>query len=838
MIPLKKLTPLAVGYRVTSRRPPKPELVVILRGKFRLEPHKRLELVRAELERFGDRDELDENARRELENAAYMVGQGSLTADKFDEEDEGRQGQLVYPGDFAEWKPKADVMVRATCHPRTGVAEEATVGFGVGKLYKELKVYGARAWVDKILGGKHTDPLAFRKLPVDYRNAFGGRGFGANPVGLGFETERLPCVEDPRSTITRSGATPRPAGFGPLSPEWDLRKGKLGKDYGEEYEKTRAPWYSVDYDWSHQNAAPEDQQIEGYLRGDEPLRFVNLHPNASDFTVDLPGIRPRAFVMLEEHGMKGGVEVPLVLDTVYADLEDGFLYVTWRGLTAIRTDDMTDVKYMLAVHEELHGERKPEAFYLSALQEFADDPFGLKQNPAAELAELEKKLDSGELDKELDALGPDEDAVSKIFAPLAAKSPGGAQHMKSMREGVAQMMAKAGGSKEALKQALKQGIAGAFSGGGGPRIAFTPKGEPVTKPLVRRMMRDIAQASKKAGNGTDLADIQKMTQKELSKLKLPGVDPKDLELPESVEAPAPAPGADFSGCDLAGLDWGGLDLSGAVFDGAVLRGVNLKGANLSGASFLGATLTVCFLNEADLGGANLTQTFFMKCVMQKAKLDGATIEMSNFRKCDLGQASFKGAKGKSTTFEVCGFEAAKLAEAELLKCIFGECSFEGAHGVGAKLMRSFFRECDLRGALLAGADVSNGGFFGSNLTGADFHKATLDGANFQGSTLDDTSFRSAAMDASIFMSAPAKGADFTAANLPRARFYRAALNEATFDEANLMHVDMRKAALEKASFKNASCFQGAFQESAGNVDFRGANLHQAQMNRNRLVVKK
>src|SRR5262249_7719394 len=154
---------------------------------------------------------------------------------------------------------------------------------------------GPRFWSDGLVQTA-SEPLPFTKMPLTYANAFGGPGYAPNPVGKGFVSMELPNVEDPAAPLRARGDRREPASFGPLSSSWPQRAGKIGKEYGAVYKKTRAPFYAVDFDWSYFNAAPPDQQMEGYLRGDEEVTFQNLHPDSALFSVRLPALRIRVFL--------------------------------------------------------------------------------------------------------------------------------------------------------------------------------------------------------------------------------------------------------------------------------------------------------------------------------------------------------------------------------------------------------------------------------------------------------------------------------------------------------------------------------------------------------------
>ncbi len=234
----KNLTPFDLGAKVTSRQPRHLEMALVARGTFRLSPGEPLTAVTDRLER------------------------GFLTADTFAEDDDERAGECLYPGDFADFKLKTDVMVRGTCHPPGGrVARECSVRVRVGAWSKALVVLGRRVWTESLVGKAISNPQTFTSMPLTWAHAFGGPDLAQNPVGMGAGTPELPNVEYPGARLQSKRDRPQPAGFGPINPAWTPRKEKVGKEYGETWRKKRAPFYAEDFDWSYFNAAPADQQL-------------------------------------------------------------------------------------------------------------------------------------------------------------------------------------------------------------------------------------------------------------------------------------------------------------------------------------------------------------------------------------------------------------------------------------------------------------------------------------------------------------------------------------------------------------------------------------------------
>jgi len=157
----KNTTDLLFGAKVTSRKPPRPEMTLIVRGTFALRPG---------------------GAAEPLEGIPQIV-QGPLQAEVFREGDDERQGECLYPGDFADFKPRADLLLRGHCHaPGQRLVRECDVRFSVGKWQKSLRVVGRRVWTEKLIGPAMSEPQPFVTMPLDWTESFGGPGYAKNPV--------------------------------------------------------------------------------------------------------------------------------------------------------------------------------------------------------------------------------------------------------------------------------------------------------------------------------------------------------------------------------------------------------------------------------------------------------------------------------------------------------------------------------------------------------------------------------------------------------------------------------------------------------------------------------
>ena len=282
---------VVVGWIVSKIRPPQWSATFIVKGTYRLRPGL---------------------------PAAPFDEPDPLSGDTYVDDDPARS--LRYPSDFSVHKPRTDVMVVGDAHAPAGAAvPELGVRFALGTFSKTLRVVGDRVWSRAVDGGiRVSNPEPFTTMPLGYERAFGGPGFGPNPVGRGRRSTLAPNVEDLRLPFLEPERA-APAGFAPLACTWDQRRALLGT-YGDQWLRERWPWFPEDFDAGYFNAAPRDQQLESTLGGDEEVLLQNLHADVSVFRSALPGRRARCFT--NDRAADGELafrEVPLRLDTVWLD---------------------------------------------------------------------------------------------------------------------------------------------------------------------------------------------------------------------------------------------------------------------------------------------------------------------------------------------------------------------------------------------------------------------------------------------------------------------------------------------------------------------------------------
>ncbi|MDC0742767.1 DUF2169 family type VI secretion system accessory protein [Polyangium mundeleinium] len=805
----KNLTPFLVGTKLTSRRPPQPEMTVVVRATYAVGPGGALTVVEE------------------------TIDQRFLSGETFVDGDDDRTGESLFPSDFADYKLNAEVFFKGHCHAAGGVPlTECLVRFAVGAWSKTLRVVGRRAWSDKLPGAVPSAPLGFTKMPLTWANAFGGSGFPDNPVGKGLGDE-LPSVEYPDVPVRNRGDRPIPAGFGPVSPFWPARAGKLGKDYGKTWQDKRSPFYAEDLDWTHFHAAPPDQQLPGYLRGDEELLFQNLSATEPTLRMRLPGTRVRAFVHDDAGRFR---EVPMSLDTLLADLDRNVLELTFRGIVEVREHDFEDVRTMLVAQEQLGTKPLPEAHYRDILLAFEKDPVGLAAVMPPDFADVIARAEA-ERRGELPPLRADLDPVSaKLDQKLGAFGAGM----------VAEVGKSIAGAREKTKEHrdIEPELAKAAQSLDDAPPSMTIRKPGVLPPLglrksMRGMLEEATRIRKSLSDKDISADERAKIEKKIVELEAVPHDPRWKEMDPAYSPPTgpvstdePGPGRDLSEQDLTGRDLRGLDLRGVNLEGAILTRADLSGADLSGANLRDAVLFKTNLEGARLVSADLRRANLARVRAKHADFTRASLETAFFEDGDLEGAMLAHASGPYVVFTRTNLvgaraEGADFERADFTEAILDGASFERASLVSALLSRVRGRKARLTGARIGGASFHDAHLVLASLADTSGEKVLLEGAN-----LEDADLSHADLPGSHFTRVSATAASFVRANLPGARFYKAKFDGVDATQANFFQADFSRALVSRTKFVKANLYESNFTAAQGkDADFNGANLKQSTLER-------
>jgi hypothetical protein len=213
---------------------------------------------------------------------------------------------LLHETDLVQLKRRTDVLVQGhACAPYGEAVQSIDVRLRVAGIDKTLRVNGDRTITRGVFGLSLSEPQPFVSMPLTWERSFGGtdtkdvnaarhRWEPRNPVGTGFGTEAehvigtpAPNVEDPRAPY-QGAQKGTPAGFGPVARHW-MPRVTLAGTYDKEWEDTRKPLLPEDFDDRFYQSAPEDQQVDGFLKGGEIVELRNATPDAH-FTFPVPRV--------------------------------------------------------------------------------------------------------------------------------------------------------------------------------------------------------------------------------------------------------------------------------------------------------------------------------------------------------------------------------------------------------------------------------------------------------------------------------------------------------------------------------------------------------------------
>jgi len=762
-------------------------------------------------------------------------------------------------------KPAAEFLAYgAAFAPQGSEVEQLSIIVRLGSLSKQLYVFGDREF--RLAG--ISSPRPFSRMPVTPENAFGGPGYGDNPLGKGYGEAKknaaggtsrpLPNIEYPDRLMTSPGEQPPPAGFWAVASAAPQRSSRLG-NFDQRWLRQTWPNLPEDTDPTFFHAAPPDQRGSGYFSGDETFEITHMHPQHARLTGRLPGLRARCFINCRVPGGVEFAELETRAETVwlFPELECGI--VLYRATAQIVDED--DVLHVMAEWESLSATSQPFAHYEqffrhqlaggaaeSAPATPDDAPSAPALSPAVEAAVSMPPLAEPPA-PEVPAFDPELQEIERMTAEMEVqtrellarhglteadlKLPTAETKMpEASLEDIEAMLAKL--EAETLALMKQHGLTEADVKLPQPELptvslsdvrAQIQEMEAKAKALLQQRGMTEQDVIDYFASRPETAHVAEMlrqpkpdTEKlfeELAELEVslppaaePAVKapPSPPSIPEVPQPDTPPPVERLTREQVIERHGHRASLADKDLSGLDLSGLDLREADFSGALLQGTNFTGSNLSAAKLIGASASGAVFAG-----AKLDSS----------DLGGADFTGGD----------FAAAQMNRANLAGAAFSDSRMTALKAVGCMAEKTSFENCDLQEADFSGACLNSARFGGARLGQANFTQAACGRAEFYGvdagqANFEDSDLQASRADAdSRFVEASFVRARLGRANWEGARLDGAILHHAVLDEADLSRVQARHASFLRASAKGTRFDKGVLQDA----DLTAVNLFKGSM---------
>lgn len=682
---------------------------------------------------------------------------------------------------------------------------------------KQLVVRQDRFW-DKTANvwlAEKKDSNSIEKIPLDYTNAFGGKGFDANPDGKGFQAKEaykvgvpLPNIEYKNAIISHPNDLVKPAALSAIPGHWSERTKYIG-DIDAEYLSSGARKMPKNFDMRYLNEAPEDQSFVGYFEGDEEYEIENMTQGYEILKGTISPLIGRCFV--EKYGKDSSAvgeleEVQLNLDTLWLIPEEDLAVTCYRGIVRGVGNGLNDseprLKGLFCAFEDRNHVRRTfdhyhdqyfkrinkEEFFKYALDSTPISPTGMK-DPLESIARERGAQYNGFMHS--NAMAFSDAKISEAKSQLEEKKgeilndDALGEREKRAVEASFENPSQAKSESQIEIEKLVDGISPGLS-----------KGEPLDLTKL-----DLSAMAKLQESSQSIAEKEKnklrdKIESELSKLKsldptpeiLGGIErlnqlKTEIELPpilprfdltsqlHSIEAslleladnPDKASAIESPDIDIASLKKS-IEEAGAQFKEAYTKGAHLMLPARSPHENQEIAIALRLLNNFQSGEATCSGDYAFVNLSGR-NLRGIDLSESYLECVNFCNADLQGANLKNTILAGANLEGANLSQSNL----------NGSNLGSAILRNTNFENCDLRGAELGGAIIVN-----SNFSNSRFDSLLLSESELKMSCFDNST-----MEKSNFVQCQFEECSFRGANLRKSSFVRCAINSVVMEEADL-----------------------------------------------------
>jgi uncharacterized protein YjbI with pentapeptide repeats len=782
---------------------------------------------------------------------------------------------------------EAMVLGRA-CAPGGQAVQQMAVRLQVGCIDKRLRVFGDRQWrygVMPLFG--ITPPASFVNMPLDYAHAFGGSDYADNPVGRGYNGNRLaalvganqgtmPNVEYADAPVNCHTRHFAPAGLGPMSIDWAPRKRYAGT-YDQRWLREDYPGLPPDLDWRLYNQAATDQRMAGGFKGGESYLLQGMHPLQQELRGELPDQRVRAFALKQGEDAAALAEISLQLDTVWFLPEQELGVAAYRGKMPVTDSDALDIHALMLAYESGAQAPRSQTYYAqvlglrldpktAGLHAFNESQLASAQTPIApELLQAHAEAALQKKQAVLDEMSQEFWRQSGMERPAGYQPPkasppllqtpspqavaDGDMDLTALMQSVEQLLAKTRQDAAAHKAELTQQLGDLHSMLSQTRPTPKTAGEAST-PARPAWPEVFLRAQGCAESQT----LEMLAMAISSPAQAPAVVTEKaaaavrLKVKARQASPTPLPPAQKLAPEVAARL--GAQVLAWVGQGVSLVGRDLAGADLRGACLAGQDLSDCLLEFADLSQADLRGCDLRRAVLTQARLTGALLDEAH-----LDEANLCGSQAQGASFRGAGLRAVRATGANWKQADGSGCDLTSAQLDGADLSGSLFDGARLDGTMLnqtvlchsrwraaqfnkcvgwkmlaTRADFSQSHWERSALIGSDLTASIWLGARLTQVQCSDSIWRDADLsglraERGSWTKSQLQGANLSGAWLSSCDMSRADLSGARLDAACLPKTLMMQAQMANASAVGTDFFQALLRKA----DFTGADLRNASL---------
>ena len=750
-----------------------------------------------------------------------------------------------------------------------------TVHIKVGSLSKTLSVFGDRYW--SVSG--FTGPEPMTAMPIRYERAFGGKPSKANPIGIGLSEVNvegvkrtpLPNVEYHHQIMTAPSDRPPPASLNRVESTWPIRQALAGT-YDQKYIEERMPGFPQDIDPLYFNDASRDQWFDGFLSGTEPFLLTGMNLEFPSISGQLPGVRARLFVEVEQEQGTTFQELENELDTVWFFPNENLGILIHRASYPAQTMSAREVAKVLIGHEFLADEPRAVSHYQEQLARRSDPEEGFKYLlnttdliPAGVTCGFETLMEASDMPiegyAEANVQAFVETQTTAVKEQMSDRlnelqhNPPSDVNAPDIDKAIQQKPGPSAEQKiiEALINEVIPGYADSAAGIDFTRIDLTALDK------LNDYISNLTRESEERAVSTVLERITEMREQDmdpemadqleqsLAQRHLPPplpritreLDAQLVTIRNQVEAAEKELMILQSmGVDPASVEKQRVDLDDLAEKLVYSKAEAEKGYRLSAhyidkarsphpdptpdlrADFQGRLGQPKSLQRWDGAFADLKNITVSGHTLSGAYLEYVEASGSEWVDVDFTEALWVHANLQGARFVRCRFKDANLGASHLSEATFVECQFEGAGFGKAKLVNCRFEQCQFSDRMdtFLEATLVGVAFVECQLQRNNFYELEMTQCRFERSVLDESNFLNCDMTGAVFHDSSLKGVNIVCCNL----------TESSFDHSNLHNIRFVKdCILKQASFQHISAELANFRE----CQLDRANFQMARMGR-------